>query len=73
MTCCYAPRSQSLYVFAQVTRDGAAPMTVIAAPQFLTNQYLADEGNASLALNLLGTHSTCGLVHGHPLRHVDPG
>jgi hypothetical protein len=41
-------------------------MTVIAAPQFLTNQYLADEGNASLALNLLGSTQRVAWYMGTP-------
>ncbi|NYI40795.1 DUF4350 domain-containing protein [Demequina lutea] len=55
VTTCYATPSTGDSMMLQVTRDGASPMTVIGAPKFLTNQYLADEGNASLALNLLGS------------------
>jgi Domain of unknown function (DUF4350) len=55
VTWCYTTPSEGASMMVQVARDGAAPMTLIAAPEFLTNRYLADEGNASLALNLLGS------------------
>jgi len=42
-------------VLVQFERDGASPMTVIGAPSFMTNADLALEGDAALALNLLGT------------------
>ncbi|MFC3994917.1 DUF4350 domain-containing protein [Nocardiopsis sediminis] len=37
----------------RVTNDSGATTTVIGTPNPLTNQYLADEGNAALALNLV--------------------
>jgi len=55
VTWCYAIPSSGDSMMLQVTRDGASPMTVIGAPKFLTNEFLAERGNASLALNLLGS------------------
>ena len=37
-------------------RDGARTVTVLGSPVALTNARLADEGNAALALGLLGEH-----------------
>lgn len=55
VTPCYASPSTGDAMLLQVARDGAGPMTMIAAPAFLSNEFLAERGNASLALNLLGT------------------
>jgi len=53
-------------VFVQLERDGAAPMTVVAAPSFMTNADLALEGDAALALNLLGTRDQVAWYVGTP-------
>ena len=42
-------------VLVRVTRTPAEPMSVIAAPSFLSNDGLAEAGNAALALHILGT------------------
>jgi len=55
VTWCYTTPSSGDSMMVQVARNGARPMTMIAAPAFLSNKYLADQGNASLALNLLGS------------------
>lgn len=36
--------------------DGSRTIDVVGTPTSFTNQYLADDGNAALALNLLGSH-----------------
>ena len=38
----------------QIEREGRGPLTVIAAPSFMSNGKLAREGDAALALHLLG-------------------
>lgn len=39
----------------QIEREGKGPLTVIAAPSFMSNEKLALEGDAALALHLLGS------------------
>lgn len=53
-------------VLIQFKREGAEPMTVIGAPSFMTNADLALEGNAALALNLLGTRDHVAWYVGSP-------
>lgn len=53
-------------VLMRVTRAPADPMSVIAAPSFLTNGGLAEAGNAALALHLLGTTDTVAWYMGSP-------
>jgi hypothetical protein len=63
---CYVSAPEGFFVFAQVARPPSEPMVMIAAPKFLTNEYLADEGNASLALNLLGSRDRVAWYMGSP-------
>lgn len=56
----------SASVLARVTRTSAEPMSVIAAPSLLTNAWLAQAGNAALALHLLGTTDTVAWYMGTP-------
>ena len=42
--------------------DGGRTITVLGSPDVLLNRSLADEGNAALALNLLGRPTAAGLV-----------
>ena len=53
-TTCFGTDSSGS-VFTQFDGDGGGSTTVIAATSFLTNEFLADEGNAALALHLLGS------------------
>lgn len=53
-------------VLTQIEREGAPPMTVVAAPSFMTNADLALEGNAALALNLLGIRDKVAWYVGSP-------
>jgi len=66
VTSCFTNPSTGDSMMLQVARDGAAPMTMIAAPRFLTNEYLAESGNASLALNLLGSKQRVAWYMGTP-------
>lgn len=55
VTACFVDTTTGDAMMLQVARDGADPMTVIAAPRFLSNEFLTQQGNASLALSLLGS------------------
>ncbi len=66
VTACYTSASSRASMMIQVARDGAAPMTMIGAPRFLTNELLAERGNASLALNLLGSKERVSWYMGTP-------
>jgi len=53
-------------VLVQLEREGSAPMTVVGATSFMTNADLALEGDAALALNLLGTRDHVAWYVGTP-------
>ena len=66
VTACYGNPSTGDSLLLQTARDGAAAMTMIAAPGFLTNELLAERGNAALALNLLGSTQRVSWYLGTP-------
>jgi hypothetical protein len=56
---CWRPDAEAPAALAQVRRDGASggrTVTAVDDPAFLTNDAVLDEGNAALALHLLGAH-----------------
>ena len=66
VTPCYVSPSTGDSLILHVTRGESFPMTVIASPLFLTNELLAERGNASLALNLLGSTARVSWYMGTP-------
>ncbi|GAA4091260.1 DUF4350 domain-containing protein [Actinomadura miaoliensis] len=55
-TACY--HAEAFPRLVQLRLDGARTVTVLGSPRPLTNEYLGDEGNAALAMNLAGARSS---------------
>lgn len=53
-TTCFAENGRS-GALVQFEREGKGPVTVVSAPAFMTNEELAHEGDAALALHLIGS------------------
>lgn len=58
---CYAVSGQASFV--ELTGDGGRRLTLLGSGDFMTNHRLDEEGNAALALRLLGRHRTVEWVY----------